>query len=167
MTSTFTTGLESLEPRTLLTAGLTIDTPTLSLSETGGGSLNGSLTDAEFATGADATISWNSTSGALAYDILIYDVNIGQEVLNPTGMQTTSYSPASLTNATRYQVFSRGTGNGEFGNWSSPVYFDLMGQSQSGSEIPGTPSFNGLTTDTPPALDWTSVGNNVTYELLV
>ncbi|GAB4139127.1 MAG: hypothetical protein Tsb009_07820 [Planctomycetaceae bacterium] len=151
----------------MLTAGLGIENTTLSLSTTNGGSLNGSTTDATFTTGADATLNWTNANGATAYDLLIYDVNIGQEVLNLPGLQSNSHSPATLTNASRYQAFVRGTGSGQVGNWSSPVFFDVTGQPQATNSLPGTPSFSGLTADTPPALSWTSASNAASYDLLV
>ncbi|MCH8829113.1 MAG: hypothetical protein IID45_06000, partial [Planctomycetes bacterium] len=161
----FPSALESLECRTLLSASAQL-LPTFSAIAPA--TMDGTNTDAVFATGADALISWNNDANATGYDLLVYDVNAGQEVLNLNSLNTNSHTPAALTDAERYQVFVRGTANGQNGSWSSPVYFTLTGAPAAAvSGLPGTPSFTGLTSDTPPALTWTSATNAANYELLI
>eukprot|EP00913_Durusdinium_trenchii_P023329 g21907.t1 len=162
---TFTPALESLECRTLLSA---VGGTSVTLAPNSGSAMNGTNTDAVFETGADVVIDWSAATNASEYDVLVYSVTAGKEMVNTADLQATTFTPAALTSPDRYQVFVRGGDAADEGAWSSPVYFTLTGSQNPQTPVPpATPTFTGLNADTPPALTWTATNNAVAYDLLV
>ncbi|MCH8830808.1 MAG: hypothetical protein IID45_14625, partial [Planctomycetes bacterium] len=110
------------------------------------------------------TITWNTATGAAAYDLLAYNINTGQEVANFSGLTGTSQS-VNLSSG-QHQVFLRADdGAGTVTNWSTPFVFDVTG-----SAAPTVPTLTGpagTANAGSVAILWTGVSNAANYELLV
>ncbi|MCH8829114.1 MAG: hypothetical protein IID45_06005 [Planctomycetes bacterium] len=161
-----TPALESLESRTLLSAGSLLK-PTF--APVGGATMGGTDTNAEFQVSSDVRISWPLLSGSRDYEILIYDVDTGREVLRQAGLTATEFEPASLTGAALYQVFVRSTNvSNETSDWSGKVHYRVAnGQHPTPTLWPvitGVQPFNDG-----PSLTWTRPSgiDVASYELVI
>ena len=112
------------------------------------------------------TITWTTADNASRYELLVYDLNSGAEVINETERNDTSFTPVSdLAAGTRYQVFVRGINDDCEGPYSAPYVFDLVS-----GNLPGTTIVTGPespTSDTTPTITWTTAENASEYEVLV
>ncbi|GAB4146555.1 MAG: hypothetical protein Tsb009_19280 [Planctomycetaceae bacterium] len=112
------------------------------------------------------TITWNAASGAATYQLLAYDINTGQQIVNQSGIASTSFTPGSPWPGTKVQIFVRGVNSSnQTGPWSVPHQFMI----QSSTPLPGAVTFTniiGTTTDTTPTITWAPVSNAATYDLL-
>lgn len=110
-------------------------------------------------------LQWTTSVEATSYDLLIYSVSAGQEVLSQSGINTGSFEAASLAGAgDDYQAFIRASNSqGQSSSWSQPAYFTVSGESQ----IPQAPVLTGVTNATPPQITWNGVAGADSYEVLI
>ena len=136
--------------------------------------LNPTPPDVPFLTGPPATISdttplftWNTSNGADTYELLVYNVALGQEALNQSGIVGTSFESNVTFVPGTHQAFLRATNAFGTSNWSPARFFEVI---PSGTSAPGRPTLTGPaspTTDTTPTFTWNAVAVADTYELLV
>lgn len=174
LAASLTPASESLESRTLLTGvGLervTFESPLhTTIRPDSGSSYEYVRGELAIESGSDVVISWNPLLASKDFDIRIYHIDTGQEVVNENHLTSASFVPEGLTEPGRYQVFIRHTDvNDQTGDWVSPTYFRLSIEAQTGA-VDGT-SFIGVTNGPDPALTWTAVnqiGYTTTYEVVV
>lgn len=110
---------------------------------------------------------WSSVSGAVEYELLVYDYTTGQVVIAQGNIAATAYEPSSPMLAGRsYQAFVRGVdASGRVGHFSSAHHFAIQNTASLGSPTITGPS--DPTNDATPTFSWTSVTNASGYELLV
>eukprot|EP00913_Durusdinium_trenchii_P008869 g8335.t1 len=110
------------------------------------------------------TITWNAASNAATYDLLVYDLNSGQQVASETSLNAMSYTPGSAWPTSTMQVFVRGVNaSGAAGPWSAAHQFDI----QSANPVPGQVSISGPTgtiNDATPSISWTGDAAASTYQ---
>lgn len=113
------------------------------------------------------TFQWQAASGAAAYELLVYDIDLGRQVLNGTNIVGTSFSSSLPPYKARYQAFVRAKdANGLPGGWSPSLEFEV----QTISQLPGRPVVTtpaGATTVDPPTIRWQPAAGAATYDLLV
>lgn len=113
------------------------------------------------------TITWTAYPGAVSYELLVYHVNRGQEVLNIKGITGTQFTTPSLFVPGTYQVFVRAIlGGGAKTIHSKALLFDVT----SATPVPGvtqilTPTQQ--TDDSTPTITWQALQNAATYDILV
>jgi hypothetical protein len=165
-----TSGVESLEPRTMLDAS----NPAaiwaeqfVDVSISDSNNTADSQQSASFESSSETEISWNDLTGSSQYEILIYSTSRGQEALRVDSLNAITFQPVSLSGPDSFQLFVRATDeSGDQSRWSNPVYFDIA-QPSAISQGPETPSFIAVTGDTLPALEWTPSATSASYELLI
>lgn len=112
------------------------------------------------------TISWDVANGADSYELLVYNVQIGQQVVHETQIVPTSFTIENpLVNA-RYQVFLRSSNNAGSSSWTSPMEFEVF-VTGAFPEIPLLNLPNRVTDDSTPTIVWTNDGKTEQFELLV
>lgn len=172
--SSMTPASETLESRTLLSAvdafsiASTPLTPTMKPAP--GSEIGYENGEAVFKTGSDVEISWNPALDSKDFDIRIYNVDTGQEVVGEDHLTSPEFLPTILSEPGRYQVFLRDTDmNDVTGDWSLPVYFHLTAGTN--ATPPASAHFTGVTNDPTPLLNWTNVDVStpfvVTYEVVI
>jgi|GEM_PF-5695054 len=70
------------------------------------------------------TITWNAVARADTYEVLVYNVDIGQQVVSQTGITTTQFTSPALAQA-KHQVFVRAVNAGGNSLYSAPLLFDV------------------------------------------
>ncbi|GAB4142186.1 MAG: hypothetical protein Tsb009_12340 [Planctomycetaceae bacterium] len=122
------------------------------------------LTGPTGSVGAGAVnITWNAEAAAADYELLIYNINTGQQVANLQGLTGTSQS-VNL-NAGDHQVFLRASdGAGTTTAWSTPLEFTVTG---TGSTVPTLTGPAGTAHAGTVTITWTAASSAATYELLV
>ena len=114
------------------------------------------------------TVVWTAVGNADSYEMLVYNVNTGQEVANVSGLSGTSFTIVTpLAVSGQHQIFLRSVNS--FGNsdWNGPFTFDLA---LKGHEAPLAPTLLNpvsLTDDFTPTFEWTASNDTETYELLI
>eukprot|EP00913_Durusdinium_trenchii_P035348 g33078.t1 len=83
--------------------------------------------------------SWTAVAGAENYELLIYDVSLGREVVHETGLTTNSFTPNQPLNKARHQMFVRATGSTGTGAWSAPQLVDIL---VGVNDLPPSPRFD-------------------------
>jgi predicted phage tail protein len=78
-------------------------------------------------TGTKPTISWQAVDGAVSYIVFMNrDATPAQNVLNVTGITTTSFTPSTAIAAGDYRLWLRAVdGSGNLSNWSTEVKFKI------------------------------------------
>ncbi|GAB4161764.1 MAG: hypothetical protein Tsb009_38970 [Planctomycetaceae bacterium] len=108
------------------------------------------------------TIIWGSVTGAASYEILVYNISSGQQIIHQTGLVTNQFTPSSPFAQSMHQIFVRA--------------FDVYGVATAYSApqslnvgIPTTTITGPSATvgDTTPTISWTPVMGAASYELLV
>lgn len=143
LSAALTPASESLEARTLLSAiNPAIDlfevplTPTFTPAP--GSEIGYVDSEPVFEFGSDVVINWHPEADSQDFDIRIYNVDTGQEVVNENHLSSAEFLPTVLTQSGRYQVFLRDTDiNGQTGDWKFPRYFNLTGGE---GELPTRPA---------------------------
>ncbi len=143
-------GIESLEDRTLL-SGLTA--PMFTAPDPLSPTFD---TTPEFL--------WTTVVGAENYDLLVYNVALGQEVINAPNLVSTAYTHGTpLAASYQYSAYVRATNSlPEIGPWSAAHYFDL--------DLPNAPTITSplvSTVDTTPDITWDAAEGAATYDLLL
>eukprot|EP00913_Durusdinium_trenchii_P023358 g21936.t1 len=80
------------------------------------------------ANAGSVTITWTGGASAASFELLVYNINTGQQVAHHTGVTGNSFAPsANFLAGNRYQVFLRAVdGNGTAGAWARPHEFDVV-----------------------------------------
>jgi len=113
------------------------------------------------------TISWTAADRATEYELHVYDINAGRQVIHQTGLRTTSFVPSSvLPGGKSYQVFVRSSNSVGCSAWSTPITFDVVGGIQA-TEVPILVDPSTSTNDTTPTISWYGVDGTTGYELHV
>lgn len=110
------------------------------------------------------TITWTSAGAGATYDLLMYNVDIGQEVLNQPGLTNNQFTPVSALPTANYQVFVRASTATQVSAFSTPRNFRVEG---SDNAVPNLFSPEAVISDHTPTFRWTGVTNATSYELLV
>ena len=117
---------------------------------------------------ATPTIVWTSSDGATSYNVLVYSLSTGQEVVHAFGESGTTYTSSTpLPGAGEYQVFVQAADASGTSNWSAAHVFALTA---SVSSLPGSPTVTeptGTTNDSTPTVVWTAGVNADSYDMLV
>jgi len=117
------------------------------------------------------TLSWSSVAGApgMTYSLQIaYDIAFTSFKVNATGLTTTTYTTAVLTQGTYYWRVRAVSGTGNASEWSTPWSFTVD------TTAPGVPTLlspasAARTNNTTPTLGWSAVTDpsGVTYSVQV
>ncbi|GAB4140964.1 MAG: hypothetical protein Tsb009_10530 [Planctomycetaceae bacterium] len=111
-------------------------------------------------------ITWTASAGATSYDLLVYNVRLGQLVLNPQGIAGTSFTPGAPLPPDNYQIFVRANNAGGSSQFSAPLLFDT----KIPVGLPAAPILTGPAKSIPdstPTITWTAFAGAVNYDLLV
>ncbi len=108
------------------------------------------------------TFQWQTFVGANRYEVYVQNLATNAMVLNPKGITSTSYTPASPLPAGDYRWCARASNpaTGITGGWSAPLDFNVGGK-----PILLTPA--GATSNPKPTFSWTPVQGAHHYELWV
>eukprot|EP00913_Durusdinium_trenchii_P010900 g10229.t1 len=119
--------------------------------------------------GSAPTITWTGGSGAATYDVLVYNIGAGTEVINSRNRTGTSLTPAGpLPAGGRFQVFVRGVNSAGAGAWSAAYEFQVGGVPQGPPAAPTNlvPVNGSLSASATPLFDWNDMPGATTYRLL-
>ena len=108
------------------------------------------------------TFQWQAFAGANRYEVYVQNLATNTVVLNPTGITSTSYTPASPLPAGDYRWWARASNpsTGITGGWSTPLDINVGGK-----PILFTPT--GAASNPKPTFSWTPVQGAQHYELWV
>eukprot|EP00913_Durusdinium_trenchii_P028498 g26726.t1 len=108
------------------------------------------------------TISWSAVPGAATYEILVYNIDIGAQIIHQNGITGTQFTPSSAFASVDHQAFVRAYDTfGMPGAFSSPQVLEI------GSGTPTITAPVALANDPTPTIEWTTVAGAATYELMV
>jgi len=106
-------------------------------------------------------IQWQAVSGANTYELLVYDLSVGQLLEHGQNLIGTTYQTTQNFNVgTNYQTFMRSfTPDGFAGSWSSSYEFLVAAPAPPTFLTPGS-----TTNDTTPFISWNAANGASTYE---
>eukprot|EP00913_Durusdinium_trenchii_P028451 g26679.t1 len=111
--------------------------------------------------------AWSDVADADGYELVVYNMRLGQEVLHADGLAGTSYTPMRPFAKDPHQAFVRAVNTAGAGLWSAPQVFDVLTGDQQIAEQPEWLQPQETPATSVPQFVWNAVDNAEMYELLV